>query len=44
MAKHSLERNPVTNVNSFGMIKNLKIPTESQLVSTEAGIYLYLFP
>ena len=41
MAKHSLIRNPDTNVYSFGMIKNLIIPREPQLKSVEADIYLF---
>lgn len=41
MGKYSLMRNPSTNTTSFGKI-NLTIPTEPQLESTEANIYLFL--
>ena len=42
MGKYTLIRNPSNNSCSYGKIGNLEIPTEPQLRSTEADIYLFL--
>ncbi len=41
MGKYTLIRNPSNNSCSYGKIKNLTIPREPQLASTEADIYLF---